>query len=54
MGEIVPQIMEREIMDVFPLFFGGTSLQRTKPVVYAFLGQALAALRQFRCSRLTQ
>src|SRR5260370_16469353 len=38
--------MEGEIRDVFPLFFRSTSFQHAEPVVYPFLGQALASLRR--------
>jgi hypothetical protein len=38
--------MEREIVNQFPLAFGGTSLEHPEPVMNPFLGQALAMLRR--------
>src|SRR5258708_6786824 len=43
-GEVVAQVMESEIVNQFPLPPGGTSLERPKPVVDSFLGQALTTL----------
>ena len=41
MGEVVPQVMEGEIVKQFPLVLGGTSLERSELVVDSFLGEAL-------------
>jgi hypothetical protein len=43
-GEVVPQVMEGEIVNQFPLALGGTNLERPEPVVDPFLGQALTTL----------
>lgn len=42
----MPQIMEGEIMNVFPLLLRGASLEGAEPVVNAFFRQPLAALRR--------
>lgn len=44
MGEVMPQVMEGEIVNQFPLVLGGTSLERPELVMDPFLGQALTAL----------
>src|SRR5260370_42275143 len=44
-GEVMPQVMEGEILDQFPLALGGLSLERAEPIVDPFFRQTLAALR---------
>src|SRR5258708_23286237 len=41
----MPQVMEGEILDQFPLALGGLSLERAEPIVDPFFRQTLAALR---------
>ena len=42
----MPQVMEGEIVNQFPLALGGTSLERPEPVMNPLFRQALAALRR--------
>jgi hypothetical protein len=45
MREIMPQVMEAEIGDEFPLFVIGLSFEGTKPVVDPIFGEVCASLR---------
>src|SRR6266487_6996173 len=45
MGEIVPQIMKREVSNRFPLLRVGLAFQRPEPVMNARLGQLRVTLR---------
>jgi hypothetical protein len=45
MREVVPEVMEGEIMDVYPLVFCRPRFQRTEPLVNALFSQAIAPLR---------
>lgn len=45
MGEVIPQVMEGEIVNPFPLVIGITGFERLEPVRNPFLGKALATLR---------
>src|SRR5438270_2114844 len=44
-GKVVPQVIEGEILDRFPLVPGTLHLERAEPVVDPFFRQTLAALR---------
>ncbi len=45
MCEVVPEVMEGEIMDICPLVFRRPRFQHAEPVVNPFFSQAIAALR---------
>src|SRR5215469_15601126 len=44
-GKIMPQVMEGQVRDKFPLLMGSPLLQGPKPVVNAILSKARAPLR---------
>ena len=43
-GEVVPQVIESEVSNHFPLVVDGLGFERAEPVVDPLFGQALAAL----------
>src|SRR5260370_29942919 len=45
MCEVVPEVMEGEIMDICPLVFRRPRFQHAEPVVNPFFSQEIAALR---------
>jgi len=45
MREVVPQVMEGQIMDICPLVFRRLRFEHAEPVVNAFFSQAIATLR---------
>src|SRR5260370_26745880 len=45
MCEVVPEVMEGEIMDICPLVFRRPRFHHAEPVVNPFFSQAIAALR---------